>query len=118
MSASKVKMRERKLKNQPVSVQYPSSSTQNSRGNGICFIDIGWLVRMFERKAIRVVTHFILCDEGEGGDVGPSDTSAEHAKTPQLPGGWVRGHQKYGGGYNREMPRCITGKAIVRELVF
>lgn len=89
---------------------------------------------MFERKAIRVVTHFILCDSGKGGDAGPSDTSAEHAKspsaehaktpsaehakTPQQPGGWVRGHQKYGGGYNREMPRCITGKAIVLELVF
>lgn len=34
MSASKVKMRERKLRNQPVSVQYPSSST-NTGGSGI-----------------------------------------------------------------------------------
>lgn len=81
---------------------------------------------VWTQTAVRVVTHFILCDEGEGGDAGPSDTSAEHAKspsaehakTPQQPGGWVRGHQKSGGGYTREMPRSITGKAIVQELVF
>ncbi|TNN02914.1 hypothetical protein fugu_010401 [Takifugu bimaculatus] len=86
MSASKVKMRERKLKNQPVSVQYLSSSTQHSGSSGAV------------------------------GDAGPSDThtSAEHAKTPQQPGGWVRGHQKDGGGYTREMPSCITAVAFAQ----
>lgn len=60
MSASKMKMRERKLKNQPVSVQYPSSST-NSGGSGILIIITNVIffflidsVTRGWRKAIRV----------------------------------------------------------------
>lgn len=68
----------------------------------------------FVSVAIKTIRHiFILSfDQGEVGDAGPSDThtSAEHAKPPQQPGGWVRGHQRDGGGYTREMPSCITGK--------
>lgn len=66
-------------------------------------------------------THFYsICDSGEVGDAGLSDmhTSAENPKTAHRSGGWVRGHQKDGGGYTREMPKCITGNGIVKEFVF
>ncbi|TMS11292.1 Ribonucleases P/MRP protein subunit POP1 [Larimichthys crocea] len=68
MSAAKVKMRGKKMRNQPVSVQYPSSSAQN------------------------------------GGDT----PNPERTKNPHQRGGWVRGHQKDGGGYTKEMPKHIT----------
>lgn len=45
MSASKVKMRERKLKNQPVSVQYPSSST-NFGDSGIYLLFINYFFKI------------------------------------------------------------------------
>lgn len=35
-------------------------------------------------------------------------------KTPHHRGGWVRGHQKDGGGYASEMPKYITGKVNIR----
>uniref|UniRef100_H3D6Z6 POP1 homolog, ribonuclease P/MRP subunit n=1 Tax=Tetraodon nigroviridis TaxID=99883 RepID=H3D6Z6_TETNG len=41
-------------------------------------------------------------------------TSAENPKAPHRPGGWVRGHHKDGGGYAREMPKCITAVAFAR----
>lgn len=53
-----------------------------------------------------------------GGAGGPSDArpSSERPKDPHQRGGWVRGHQKDGGGYAKEMPKCITGKDIVLHL--
>lgn len=58
-----------------------------------------------------LINFYSTCDSGEVGDAGTSDmhTSAENPKTPDRAGGWVRGHQKDGGGYSREMPKCITG---------
>lgn len=49
-----------------------------------------------------------------GGRVGPSDThqATEKGKSTCPPGGWVRGHQKGGGSYTKEMPQNITGKDI------
>lgn len=64
-------------------------------------------------------THlYSICDSGEVGDAGLSDmhTSAENPKTPHRSGGWVRGHQKDGGDYTREMPKFITGNGIVKEI--
>lgn len=53
--------------------------------------------------------------KGGVGDAGPSyiHPSAEKPKNPRQRGGWVRGHQKDGGGYAKEMPKYITGKDIV-----
>lgn len=50
---------------------------------------------------------------GDGG-AGPSGIppSTEKPKNPHQRGGWVRGHQKDGGGYVKEMPKYITGKDI------
>ncbi|KAM4633237.1 ribonucleases P/MRP protein subunit POP1 [Polymixia lowei] len=80
MSGAKQRMREKKLRNQPASVQYPSSPQ-----NG-----------------------------GETPVSGPSDcgTSTPKQVGPNHQGGWVRGHQKDGGGYADEMPLYITAKAF------
>ncbi|XP_070691359.1 ribonucleases P/MRP protein subunit POP1 [Pempheris klunzingeri] len=88
MSAAKVKMRGKKMRNQPVSVQYPSSplNVENSSQNG----------------GKTSVT---------GGDDGPS---TERSKNPQQRGRWVRGHQRDGGGYAKEMPKCITAGAFAK----
>ncbi|XP_063735349.1 ribonucleases P/MRP protein subunit POP1 isoform X3 [Eleginops maclovinus] len=82
MSAAKVKMRGKKMRNQPSSVQYVESSTQN----------------------------------GGGGDEGPSSIhpSTKRPTNTNQRGGWVRGHQKDGGGYSREMPKYITAGAFAR----
>ncbi|XP_034089279.1 ribonucleases P/MRP protein subunit POP1 isoform X2 [Gymnodraco acuticeps] len=82
MSAAKVKMRGKKMRNQPSSVQYVESGTQN----------------------------------GGGGDEGPSSIhpSTKRQTNTHQRGGWVRGHQKDGGGYSREMPNYITAGAFAR----
>lgn len=53
-------------------------------------------------------------EAGEAGEAGPSfiHPSAEKPKNPGQRGGWVRGYQKDGGGYAKEMPKYITGKDI------
>ncbi|XP_073341197.1 ribonucleases P/MRP protein subunit POP1 [Pagrus major] len=84
MSAAKVKMREKKLRNQPASVQYPSGSTQNGGDTSVT---------------------------GSGGGDGPS---TEKPKNPHQRSGWVRGHQRDGGGYVKEMPKYITAGAFAR----
>uniref|UniRef100_A0AAQ5WYS7 Uncharacterized protein n=1 Tax=Amphiprion ocellaris TaxID=80972 RepID=A0AAQ5WYS7_AMPOC len=90
MSAAKVKMREKKMRNQPASVQY-STSTLNEDRNA-----------------------------QNGGDTsvtgGPSDgqTSAERQKKPPHRSGWVRGHHKDGGGYAKDMPKYITAGLFAR----
>ncbi|XP_035528220.1 ribonucleases P/MRP protein subunit POP1 isoform X1 [Morone saxatilis] len=89
MSAAKVKMRGKKMRNQPVSVQYPSGSSQNGGDTSVT---------------------------GGGRDDGPSDVrpSTERPKNPHQRAGWVRGHQKDGGGYAKEMPKLITAGAFAR----
>ncbi|XP_076592402.1 ribonucleases P/MRP protein subunit POP1 [Chaetodon auriga] len=89
MSAAKVKMRGKKMRNQPASVQYPSSSTQNGGDSPVT---------------------------GGGDDKGSSNVhpSTERTKNPHQLGGWVRGHQKDGGGYAKEMPKYITAGAFAR----
>ncbi|KAM9353021.1 ribonucleases P/MRP protein subunit POP1 [Symphorus nematophorus] len=88
MSAAKVKMRGKKMRNQPVSVQYPSSSPQNGGD----------------------------APGSTGGADTPSDVppSTERPKNAQQRSGWVRGHQKDGGGYAKEMPKYITAGAFAR----
>ncbi|XP_044063010.1 ribonucleases P/MRP protein subunit POP1 isoform X2 [Siniperca chuatsi] len=92
MSAAKVKMRGKKMRNQPVSVQYPSAplDVENSSQNG--------------------------GDTPVTGDGGPSDVcpSTERPKNPHQQGGWVSGHQKDGGGYAKEMPKYISAGAFAR----
>ncbi|XP_042346265.1 ribonucleases P/MRP protein subunit POP1 isoform X2 [Plectropomus leopardus] len=91
MSAAKVKMRGKKMRNQPANVQYPSSasSTQNGGDTSVT---------------------------GGGGSDGPSDVhpNTSRSKKPYQRGGWVRGHQKDGGGYIKEMPKYITAGAYAR----
>ncbi|XP_047453905.1 ribonucleases P/MRP protein subunit POP1 isoform X2 [Mugil cephalus] len=88
MSTAKVKMREKKMRNQPASVQYPSANADDSTQNG--------------------------------GDTpatgGPSDVhqTTERLKKPSHQSGWVRGHQRDGGGYAKEMPKCITAGGFAR----
>ena len=50
----------------------------------------------------------------DGGD-GPSDIhpSTEKLKSAHQRSGWLRGHQRDGGGYAKEMPKYITGKDTV-----
>ncbi|XP_029306579.1 ribonucleases P/MRP protein subunit POP1 [Cottoperca gobio] len=95
MSAAKVKMRGKKMRNQPASVQYPSSplNVEGSTQNG----------------GDTPVT-------GGVGDEGPSNVppTTERPKNPHQRGGWVRGHQKDGGGYAKEMPKYITAGAFAR----
>ncbi|KAM9852671.1 ribonucleases P/MRP protein subunit POP1 [Aulostomus maculatus] len=84
MSAAKVKMRQKKMRNQPTNVQYSSSQSP------------------MESSTQR------------GG--GPSDRrpSADKKKSSHLMGGWVRGHQRDGGGYAEEMPRYITAGGFAK----
>ncbi|XP_059195587.1 ribonucleases P/MRP protein subunit POP1 [Centropristis striata] len=93
MSSAKVKMREKKMRNQPASVQYPSSphNVESSTQNG----------------GDTPVT-------GGHGDEGPSDfhSHTERSKNPRHRSGWVRGHQKDGGGYAKDMPKYITAGAF------
>lgn len=96
MSAAKVKMREKKMRNQPASVQYPSPSPAESsaRKNG----------------GAAPVT---------GGGGGGSSQSGVHPNTersrnPHPRGGWVRGHQRDGVGYAKEMPKYITAGAFAK----
>ncbi|XP_030015166.1 ribonucleases P/MRP protein subunit POP1-like isoform X2 [Sphaeramia orbicularis] len=79
MSASKVKMREKKMRDQPVSVQY---SSQNEAGGS-----------------------------NENGGGGPS---TNRPKRSHHQPGWVRGHQKDGGDYSKEMPKYITAGGFAR----
>ncbi|XP_040900792.1 ribonucleases P/MRP protein subunit POP1 [Toxotes jaculatrix] len=89
MSSAKVKMREKKMRNQPTSVQYPSSpmDVESSAQNG----------------------------GGGGGGDGPSGIhpSTERSKSPHCIG-WVRGHRKDGGSYAKEMPKYITAGAFAK----
>ncbi|XP_071390459.1 ribonucleases P/MRP protein subunit POP1 [Centroberyx affinis] len=85
MSAAKHKMREKKLRNQPASVQYSSSPAVN--------------VKSIPQN---------------GGDNPVSGPSAPRQRNPHHQGGWVRGHQKDGGGYAKEMPKHITAAAFAR----
>ncbi|XP_068179924.1 ribonucleases P/MRP protein subunit POP1 isoform X2 [Antennarius striatus] len=88
MSAAKVKMRGKKMRNQPVSVQYPTSTPKNGGDTP---------------------------STGGGQDEGPSDvhSSTTRSKNPHQRG-WIRGHQRDGGGYAKEMPTCITAGAFAR----
>uniref|UniRef100_A0A3Q1G3M0 POP1 homolog, ribonuclease P/MRP subunit n=1 Tax=Acanthochromis polyacanthus TaxID=80966 RepID=A0A3Q1G3M0_9TELE len=90
MSAAKVKMREKKMRNQPASVQY-STSTLNEDRNA-------------QNRGDTSATG------------GPSDvqTSAERQKKPPHQSGWVRGHHKDGGGYAKDMPKYITAGLFAR----
>lgn len=98
MSAAKVKMREKKMRNQPASVQYPSSSSnvKSSTQNGADAPGTGE-----------------NADPLKGGlsEVHPS--TERKKKTPHQ-SGWVRGHHKDGGGYTKEMPKYITAGAFAR----
>lgn len=98
MSAAKVKMREKKMRNQPASVQYPSSSSnvESSTQNGADAPGTG-------KNA----------DPLKGGlsEVHPS--TERQKKTPHQ-SGWVRGHHKDGGGYTKEMPKYVTAGAFAR----
>ncbi|XP_038147770.1 ribonucleases P/MRP protein subunit POP1 [Cyprinodon tularosa] len=89
MSSAKAKMREKKMRNQPASVQYPSCSQVENGGRG-------------EHHRVS---------EGGQSDALPS---SKRQRTPSDRSGWVRGHQKDGGGYAREMPKYITGGAFAR----
>lgn len=92
MSSAKVKMREKKMRNQPASVQYPASplSMESSAQNG-------------QDAAVT------------GGGGGPSYMPPkEGSKPPQQQRGWVRGHKKGGGGYAKEMPKYISAGAFAR----
>ncbi|XP_056290112.1 ribonucleases P/MRP protein subunit POP1 isoform X2 [Pseudoliparis swirei] len=102
MSAAKVKMREKKMRNQPASVQYSASprheeSSAQKNGGAAPFTGGG----------------------GGGGDAGGGRSgpfgvhpNTERSKSPQPRGGWVRGHHKDGGGYAKEMPNQITAGAF------
>lgn len=63
---------------------------------------------------VTVVTYhiktlqFLPLPKGKGRDAGPSSSGKQ--KKQHLRGDWVRGHQKDGGIYAREMPQRITGK--------
>ncbi|KAM8870563.1 ribonucleases P/MRP protein subunit POP1 [Spinachia spinachia] len=90
MSAAKVKMRQKKMRNQPASVQYPSSpadAQSSARGTG---------------------------DAGGSADPSGVHPSIQRPKTTHPWGGWVRGHQRDGGGYTKEMPKYITAGAFAR----
>ncbi|KAM4735198.1 ribonucleases P/MRP protein subunit POP1 [Anableps anableps] len=93
MSASKAKMREKKMRNQPASVQYPSSSHVEGRAE----------------NGGRGEPH--RDTEGGRSDV---RSSSKRPRTPPNRSGWVRGHQKDGGGYASEMPKYITAGAFAR----
>uniref|UniRef100_A0A668RER9 Uncharacterized protein n=1 Tax=Oreochromis aureus TaxID=47969 RepID=A0A668RER9_OREAU len=97
MSAAKVKMREKKMRNQPASVQYPSSSSnvESSTQNG----------------ADAPGTENADPLKGGLSEVQPS--TERKKKTPHQ-SGWVRGHHKDGGGYTKEMPKYITAGAFAR----
>uniref|UniRef100_UPI0037E952F7 ribonucleases P/MRP protein subunit POP1 n=1 Tax=Semicossyphus pulcher TaxID=241346 RepID=UPI0037E952F7 len=89
MSSAKAKIWEKKMRNQPASVQYSSCSAQNGGDTP---------------------------GTGGGGNDGPSDIhqSTERSKNPQQRAGWARGHQKEGGGYAKGMPKYITAGAFAR----
>ncbi|XP_018521260.2 LOW QUALITY PROTEIN: ribonucleases P/MRP protein subunit POP1 [Lates calcarifer] len=93
MSAAKMKLREKKMRNQPVNIQYPSSplTEESSTQNG----------------GDTPVT---------GGGGGPSNIHPlpEKLNSPHHKGGWVRGHQKDGGSYDKLMPKYITAGAFAR----
>lgn len=129
MAASKAKMREKKMRNQPVSVQYPASSTQNGDrpSTGTTHpqfkteLNLEMRLNMRQcgdsvRRSSAVFDTFwfsLLClwIIGKGSDAGPSEKhpSSGKPKKPHLRGDWVRGHQRDGGIYAKEMPKHITG---------
>ncbi|XP_054639061.1 ribonucleases P/MRP protein subunit POP1 [Dunckerocampus dactyliophorus] len=88
MSAAKVKMRQKKMRNQPANVQY-SSSPADAQGS---------------------------TQSNGGGGGGPSgkDPSSERKKSSRQQGGWVRGHQKDAGVYADKMPQHITAGTFAR----
>ncbi|XP_061632850.1 ribonucleases P/MRP protein subunit POP1 [Phyllopteryx taeniolatus] len=88
MSAAKVKMRQKKLRNQPASVQFVSSPVREEGS-----------------------PH----PNGGGGD-GPSDKDplTVRKKSSHQQTGWVRGHQKDGGVYADKMPQYITAGVFAR----
>ncbi|XP_042279648.1 ribonucleases P/MRP protein subunit POP1 [Thunnus maccoyii] len=90
MSAAKVKMRQKKMRNQPASVQYSSTSTPNVENGGN------------------------TATTSRGGDGQSDHPSTERPKSSHHQGGWVRGHHKDGGGYAKEMPKYITAGAFAR----
>ncbi|XP_027874843.1 ribonucleases P/MRP protein subunit POP1 isoform X1 [Xiphophorus couchianus] len=92
MSAAKAKRREKKMRNQPANVQYPSPPQVESRAeNG---------------------------GGGEGlhltGGQSDADPSSKKEGSAPVRHGWVRGYHKDGGGYNTEMPNHITAGAFAR----
>ncbi|XP_071325149.1 ribonucleases P/MRP protein subunit POP1 [Trachinotus anak] len=95
MSTAKVKMREKKMRNQPASVQYPSpplAGEGSSQNGGDAPVS------------------------GGGPGDGPSDIhpSTERPKSSHHRSGWVRGHQKDGGSYAKEMPKYISAGGFAR----
>lgn len=61
----------------------------------------------------QACTHSVMNNDLPKGGVGDAGPSTGKPKNPHQQGGWVRGHQKDGGGYAKEMPKYITGKDIV-----
>ncbi|XP_040021923.2 ribonucleases P/MRP protein subunit POP1 isoform X1 [Gasterosteus aculeatus] len=97
MSAAKVKMRQKKMRNQPASVQYPSSP-----GDA-------------ENSARRTGGDSPVTGEAGGGkDPSSIHPNTEQPENPHPRGGWVRGHQRDGGVYTKEMPNHITAGAFAR----
>ncbi|XP_062255136.1 ribonucleases P/MRP protein subunit POP1 [Platichthys flesus] len=101
MSAAKVKMRAKKLRDQPASVQYPSSpvTVESSTQNGGDPRDTG-----------------ATGGEGATGGDDPSDVKlpVERQKNRHQRDGWVRGHQKDGAVYAKDMSKYISGGAFAR----
>ncbi|XP_029359366.1 ribonucleases P/MRP protein subunit POP1 [Echeneis naucrates] len=95
MSAAKVKMREKKMRNQPPSVQYP-----------------------FGELSVEGRPHNPADGLASGGGVadGPSDShpATERLKSSHYRSGWVRGHQRDGGNYAKELPKCISAGGFAR----
>uniref|UniRef100_A0A8D3AEU5 POP1 homolog, ribonuclease P/MRP subunit n=1 Tax=Scophthalmus maximus TaxID=52904 RepID=A0A8D3AEU5_SCOMX len=94
MSAAKVKMREKKMRNQPASVQYPSSQGSGQEGGDTP--STGTVVSLVSSVSVYV----------------PSSSSLQ--KKHHHRSGWVRGHQRDGGSYDKEMPKYITGGAFAK----
>ncbi|XP_056142227.1 ribonucleases P/MRP protein subunit POP1 [Lampris incognitus] len=89
MSGAKHRMRDKKMRNQPASVQYSSKplnllSTSQNGGNT------------------------------RGSGHSSHDPSTPRQRDPRHKDGWVRGHHRDGGGYAKEMPKYITAKAFTK----
>lgn len=87
MSTAKHRMRDKKMRNQPINVTYSSQGSSHWRNGGDT-------------------------PTGRGHDLSPHPwgQGSSHSGHAQG-GGWVRGHQREGhGGYPQALPTHITGK--------